>query len=250
MGVLITSKEKQVSGVFNRGEILENKPIGFPQDGGAQKPFSNLFYWANAWSDNGGLIGEHPHKMFEIMSFVIEGEIQHYDSKFDRWLSLEKGDAQIIRSASGITHAERLMPGGRIFQIWFDPNIKQSMLKEATYDDCKSADMNYIEKENILHKNYVGNGGPIKMDSEGVEIKEVTFQKGVHQLVLDESKIYSLYVLNGEASIDGRGLLEHDFIKIEDHKELNLVVNSETRFFEIISPKQLTYKTYTELVNN
>ena len=68
MGVLITSKEKQVSGVFNRGEILENKPIGFPQDGGAQKPFSNLFYWANAWSDNGGLIGEHPHKMFEIMS--------------------------------------------------------------------------------------------------------------------------------------------------------------------------------------
>ena len=43
MGVLITSKEKQVSGVFNRGEILENKPIGFPQDGGAQKPFSNLF---------------------------------------------------------------------------------------------------------------------------------------------------------------------------------------------------------------
>tara|TARA_B100000809_G_scaffold136156_1_gene133717 strand:+ start:10450 stop:11202 length:753 start_codon:yes stop_codon:yes gene_type:complete len=249
MSVQITSKEKQASGVFADGAILENKPIGFPQDGGEQKPFSNLFYWANAWSDNGGLIGEHPHEMFEIMSFVIEGEIQHYDSKFDRWLSLEKGDAQIIRSASGISHAERLMPGGRMFQVWFDPNIKQSMLKEATYDDCKSADMNYSEENNISIKNYVGNGGPIQMDSEGIEIKEVTLQKGNHSLTLDENKIYSLYLLNGEASIDSGNLLEHDFIKIEDQKELNLVVKSETRFFEIVAPKQLTYKTYRELVN-
>ncbi len=249
MGVKITSKEGQASGVFAGGAILENKPIGFPQDGGDQKPYSNLFYWANAWSDKGGLIGEHPHKMFEIMSFVIEGEIQHYDSKFDRWLSLNKGDAQIIRSGNGITHAERLMPGSRIFQIWFDPNIKESMLKEATYDDCKSADMNYVEEEGVSYKNYVGNGGPIEMDSEGVEIKEVIFQKGNHQLKLDDNKIYSLYLLNGEASIDGEGLLEHDFINIEDQKEFSLVVNSETRFFEIIAPKQLTYKTYRELVN-
>jgi redox-sensitive bicupin YhaK (pirin superfamily) len=249
MAIQITSKEEQASGSFAGGTILENKPIGFPQDGGQQQPFSNLFYWANAWSDTGGLIGEHPHKMFEIMSFVIEGEIQHFDSKFDRWLSLEKGDAQIIRSGNGITHAERLMPGGRMFQIWFDPNIKQSMLKEATYDDCKSADMNYVEENGVSYKNYVGNGGPLKMDSEGVEIKEMTFTKGNHQLALNDIKVYALYLLSGEASIDGKELAEHTFIKIEDEKELNLVVNSATRFFEIVAPKQLTYKTYKELVN-
>ena len=59
MAIQITSKEEQASGAFAGGTILENKPIGFPQDGGQQKPFSNLFYWANAWSDKGGLIGEH-----------------------------------------------------------------------------------------------------------------------------------------------------------------------------------------------
>ena len=31
------SKEKQAIGNFNYGEILENKPIGFPQDGGELK---------------------------------------------------------------------------------------------------------------------------------------------------------------------------------------------------------------------
>ena len=248
MAIQITTKEEQAMGVFAGGAILENKPIGFPQDGGKQQPFSNLFYWANAWSDKGGLIGEHPHKMFEIMSFVIEGEIQHYDSKFDRWLSLEKGDAQIIQSGNGITHAERLMPGSRMFQVWFDPNIKQSMLKEATYADCKSADMNYSNEGDVSAKNYVGNGGPMQMDSEGVAIREVTFKKGSFTLNLDESKIYSMYLLNGKTSIEDLELTEHDFIKIEDEKELNLVVNSASTFFEIVTPKQLTYQTYKELV--
>jgi redox-sensitive bicupin YhaK (pirin superfamily) len=249
MAIQITSKEEQANGVFAGGAILENKPIGFPQDGGKQQPFSNLFYWANAWSDQGGVIGEHPHKMFEIMSFVLKGEIQHYDSKFDRWLTLEEGDAQIIQSRSGITHAERLMPNSRIFQIWFDPNIKQSMLKEATYADCKSKDMNYSKDGEMSSKNYVGNGGPMLMDSEGVTIREVTFGKGNFTLDLDEDKIYSMYLLNGKTSIEERELFENDFIKIDTQKELNLMVSLESTFFEIVTPKQLTYKTYKELVN-
>jgi hypothetical protein len=89
----------------------------------------------------------------------------------------------------------------------------------------------------------------MQMDSEGVEIREVTLQKGNYSIDLNENKIYALYLLNGVTSIDGRSLVEHDFIKIEDQKEVNLVVNSETLFFEIIVPKQLSYKTYKELVN-
>ena len=34
----------QAKGNFNNGEILENKPIGFPGDGGKLKPYSNIFY--------------------------------------------------------------------------------------------------------------------------------------------------------------------------------------------------------------
>ena len=42
--VEILRKESQVDGSFNNGEILEKKPIGFPQDGGVSKPYSNIFY--------------------------------------------------------------------------------------------------------------------------------------------------------------------------------------------------------------
>jgi len=108
MQITIQRKEEQASGQFNGGEILENKPIGFPQDGGPQVPYSNLFYWAHAWTDVGSLIGKHPHQGFEIMSIVLEGDIVHYDSKNDSWFPLKKGDVQIIRSGSGISHAEQM----------------------------------------------------------------------------------------------------------------------------------------------
>jgi len=250
MAIQITSKEKQAKGVFAGGAILENKPVGFPQDGGNQKPFSNLFYWANAWSDKGGLIDEHPHKMFEIMSFVLEGEIEHYDSKLKGWLSLKKGDAQIIRSGNGITHAERILPGGRIFQIWFDPNIQKTMGQPASYNDYRSNEMNYIESEGILIKNYIGEGGPVKMDSEGIEINELTFSEGHHNLHLKQDKIHTYYQISGKASINGKELIEDDFVLIENEEELNLIAQTETKLFSIAVPKQLTYKSYIQIVNN
>ncbi len=250
MSVKILKVEDQATGSFAAGAILENKPIGFPQDGGTQQPYSSLFYWANAWSGNGGLIGEHPHKMFEIMSFVIEGEIQHYDSKMDGWLSLNKGDAQIIRSGNGITHAERIMKGGRMFQVWFDPNIQKTMSQEATYNDYRSSDMKYYEEDGITYKNYIGNGGPVIMDSEGVEINELNIPKGNHEIKLNVEKIHSFYLLQGKVSVEGKELLEHDFLIVENEAVLNIVVNKDARLFTIAVPQQLTYKTYLELIKN
>jgi len=248
MSIQIKHKSDQAKGAFAGGAIIENKPIGFPQDGGNQKPYSNLFYWANAWSDNGGLIGEHPHKMFEIMSFVVDGEIQHYDNKFDRWLSLKKGDAQIIRAGSGITHAEKIVAGGRMFQIWFDPDIQQTVQQEASYNDYKSEEIKTFEKDGITVKNYTGNGGPVIMDSEGVVINEFKIPTGEHRLKLNKNKIHSYYLISGEANINDNRITENDFIKIEDEDELTVLAKSIVVLFHIEVPKKLSYKTYLELV--
>tara|TARA_R110001592_G_scaffold119491_3_gene322643 strand:- start:1519 stop:2271 length:753 start_codon:yes stop_codon:yes gene_type:complete len=247
MSVKIIKEENQAKGAFAGGLILENKPIGFPQDGGEQKPYSNLFYWANAWSDKGGLIGEHPHKFFEIMSFVIDGEIEHYDNKFERWLPLSKGDAQIIRAGNGITHAEKIKENSRMFQIWFDPNVQETMSKEASYNDYKAADMHCFEENGITYKNYIGNGGPVKMDSEGVEINEFSIPKGLHQLALNEDKIYSYYVISGTVSFNNKTVHENDFVIIENENKVDLKVVEEAVVFVIANPKKLNHKTYSEL---
>ena len=43
MSIHIVKKEHQAVGEFNGGEIQENKPIGFPREGGELTPYSNLF---------------------------------------------------------------------------------------------------------------------------------------------------------------------------------------------------------------
>ena len=81
MNVRVFTKEKQCIGGFNHGAIVENKPIGFPQDNGSLNPYSALFYWAHAYTDSGSTIGLHPHRGFEIATYIIRGIIKHFDSK-------------------------------------------------------------------------------------------------------------------------------------------------------------------------
>ncbi|MBC8047390.1 MAG: pirin family protein [Fimbriimonadaceae bacterium] len=138
MSVQIYPVAKQIAGGFNDGEIVENKPIQFSPDKSKLQPYSNIFYWAHAWADVTSTIGLHPHKAFEIMSFVLKGQIEHYDTKNKKWIPLKEGDVQIIRAGNGISHAEKIIEGSHIFQIWLDPDISKSLSQPATYDDYKS----------------------------------------------------------------------------------------------------------------
>jgi quercetin 2,3-dioxygenase len=67
---------------------------------------------------------DHPHRGFETVTYVLEGELEHEDSAGHRG-SLRAGDVQWMTAGAGIVHAE--MPsralrerGGRVhgFQVW------------------------------------------------------------------------------------------------------------------------------------
>ena len=178
--IRIISKENQAKGNFNNGEILENKPIGFPQDGGTVKPYSNLFYWAHAWTPGKkSKIGLHPHKGFEICSFILKGNINHYDNKIDDWITLDEGDVQIIRSGSGISHAEEIDENSEIFQIWFIPDLSVSLYENASYNDYKKDEFPVESNQNFKKKIIKGNKSPLSMKSEKIEINQYDINKGL-----------------------------------------------------------------------
>ena len=248
MNIKLIKKEEQADGNFNNGEILEKKPIGFPQDGGKNKPYSNLFYWAHAWTpDKKSTIGLHPHQGFEICSFVLEGSINHFDTKQDSWISLKKGDVQIIRAGNGISHAEELNEKSEIFQIWFDPNIQLSITKEASYDDYKSEDFEIIEKNGTKIKKIAGKNCPMELSSEGIEINSYEIlEKNELSLKLQHDSVYSYFILRGETTINKEKVNEGDFFIVSDSEELEFNNNSNTKIFEIKSPKRPSYSTYSE----
>ena len=236
----------QADGNFNGGQILEKKPIPFPHESKGAKPYSNLFYWAHAWSEKGSTIGEHPHKGFEILSFVLKGDIEHYDSKNRKWMPLSEGGAQIIRSGNGISHAEKINAASEIFQIWFDPDLNKTLPQPATYDDYKSNDFPVSKAGGITTKTYKGEGAPIQMVSEGVVIKEISFGSGEHIIPTLKNVIYSIVVLDGNITINNDPAEKRTFIIIKEEERLTIKTDGAARLFVIETPLQLSYKTYAD----
>jgi redox-sensitive bicupin YhaK (pirin superfamily) len=230
----------QAYGEFNGGDIIENKPIGFPQDGGELKPYSNLFYWAHASAKKDSVIGLHPHRGFEIMSIIIEGSIQHYDTLLKRWITLEKGDVQLIQSGSGISHAEAMKSESKIFQIWFNPDLRKTLGEAAKYIDVKSNDL----PKNDNFTTIVGENSPIHLDSEKIKIHHIELQKGRFDMKIDKEYYYSFYLIEGELKIQQVHVQKDDFFLVEDVKSLNYEVLVNGRMLCIKSPITVSYPVY------
>lgn len=248
MAIQIIPKAQQGSGAFNGGEIVENHPIGFPQNGGKIKPYSNLFYWAHAKAKTDSTIGLHPHQGFEIMSFILKGHIRHYDTKLKEWRQLEAGDVQIIRAGNGISHAEFMAENAEMFQIWMDPNLSKTLNQPASYNDYKSGDLPVVQDGDIAFKTYVGGDSVFRMDTENVEIQELSFEKADFQKELEEDKIYSIYVLEGSFKINAQEVNTTDFVILSDDTRLKIQSESAGKLFMISSPKSLNYQTYSEIM--
>jgi len=237
----IISKEQQAYGAFNNGEIVENKPIGFPQDGGGVKPFSNLFYWANAIALKDSTIGLHPHQGFEIISFILEGTIRHYDTQMDAWKDLHKGDVQIIRAGSGISHAEHMMEGSRMFQIWVDPDLSKTMSKEASYSDYKSNEFEIKKEDGYTVKRLIGADSHFVLDAANLSIQEVEISSS-YKVTIDAEEIIAYYLLDGRLTLDDNQINVDDLVLIEDAGQYNF--SGAGKLFEVrchVSPGYLTY---------
>lgn len=72
----------------------------------------------------GSGFAEHGHDHFEILTFMLAGQLQHSDSQGNVG-SLGAGDVQLISSGTGIRHSERNPSADEpthLFQIWLHGN--------------------------------------------------------------------------------------------------------------------------------
>lgn len=87
---------------------------------------------------------DHPHRGFETVTYLLEGELQHKDSAGNRG-DLRAGDVQWMTAGDGVVHSEmpsdRLMKeGGRLhgFQLWVNLPKKDKRIKPR-YQDAPSS---------------------------------------------------------------------------------------------------------------
>jgi len=236
----VFTKKEQAYGEFNDGEIIENKPIGFPMDGGKLKPYSNLFYWAHATATTDSTIGLHPHKGFEIISVVLNGSIKHYDTLMQKWIGLEEGAVQVIQSGSGVSHSEAIQKDASIFQIWIDPDINKALSEPARYKDYQPNCFPYKGNKKMI----IGGDSPVQIKAEGIEMFQMKLEKEVFSMKLDAKQYYSFYILSGEAKMQTVKLKTDDFLKVFDESQIKMDIDKTAILFCISSPKQVSYPTY------
>jgi len=93
---------------------------------------------------------DHPHRGFETVTYLLEGQMQHRDS-FGNHGSLEPGDVQWMTAGSGLVHSEMpgsdlVRQGGRLegFQLWVNLPRRDKMIAPH-YQELKSAQIPQAE---------------------------------------------------------------------------------------------------------
>lgn len=98
---------------------------------------------------------DHPHRGFETVTYILEGETEHEDSAGNRG-SLGQGDVQWMTAGSGVVHSEMpsqrmLAEGGRVhgFQLWVNLPAKDKMIAPR-YQDTPAARIPKAQTEDGL----------------------------------------------------------------------------------------------------
>ena len=101
-------------------------------------------------SDRPRGVDEHPHKGFETVTVLLQGEIEHRDSAGSSGL-LRPGDVQWMTAGSGLVHEEKhgadfTREGGtlELVQLWVNlPAVRKSTPPD--YQDIRSEDIPTVE---------------------------------------------------------------------------------------------------------
>lgn len=118
-------------------------------------------------------VGEHPHRGFETVTIVYDGEVEHRDSAGGGG-SIGPGDVQWMTAASGIVHEEFhgenfARTGGRfeMVQLWVNLPAKDKMT-EPRYQGILDSQIPNVALPNgqgsvrVIAGEYAGQKGPAK----------------------------------------------------------------------------------------
>jgi redox-sensitive bicupin YhaK (pirin superfamily) len=238
--IQIQKKSEQFNTTIFNGKFIVNKPVasGFSK---SIAPYSNLFYWSHAVALDDCEFGLHPHEGFEIMTFILEGQVTHYDTASKVWTPLETGDFQVIQSNKGIQHQERIKKGTRSFQIWFDPNFYEAIKQKPSYVDYHQNHFKPEIENGIITTTYVGGHSKAYSLTPHLNIKKLTFDEQTKTILhLDSNSSYTFYVLNGYGLAHNNQIEKDDAIRLSNIKQLDIDFTGE--LFYIQTPTQLDYK--------
>jgi quercetin 2,3-dioxygenase len=171
--------------VLDPRDFKENDPFLFLQEDWFQK----------------GVFDLHPHRGQETVTFVIEGNLEHYDNNAGSG-ALGPGDVQWMTAGRGVIHKEDAAEGETVhsLQLWINlPSSKK--MTEPRYQNLRAQDMPVRREEGALVRIFSGSSAGIQADTLNhvpVTLVEMVLESGA-TISQDLPGSYNgfLYVLEG-----------------------------------------------------
>ena len=178
--------------------------------------------------------GTHGHRDMEIISYVLEGGLEHKDSMGNGSV-IRPGDVQRMSAGTGVTHSEKnasSTDGVHFLQIWIIPERRGI---EPGYEQLNfSAD----EKRGRLRliASPDGSNGSVTIHSDQWLYAGV-FDAGVSaSLALEAGRHAWVHVARGRMRVNGKDLVAGDGAAMEDETSVNvegLEAGSEVLVFDL-----------------
>jgi redox-sensitive bicupin YhaK (pirin superfamily) len=184
-------------------------------------------------------VGEHPHRGFETVTIVYDGEVEHRDST-GAGGTIGPGDVQWMTAGGGILHEEFhsrafAKSGGTLHmvQLWVNLPAKDKMTAPR-YQTLRNADIPSIDlpqqagRVRVIAGEHAGQRGPAKTFSP-VDVWDVRLNAGRStQLHFPEGRTLALVVLQGALRVNGSATLRDAQLAVLDRQGDAVYIEADT----------------------
>lgn len=173
--------------------------------------------------------GTHPHRDMEIVTYVLEGELEHRDS-MGNGAVIRPGEVQYMSAGSGVLHSEQNPSeknGVHLLQIWLLPNEKNATPR---YDQKNFSEADKLGKLRLVASED-GKEGSVAIRQDVRLYASVLDQGQKAELPLPAGRHGWIQVARGGVEVNGQRLEAGDGAAISDEKSLRFVATSERTEF-------------------
>jgi redox-sensitive bicupin YhaK (pirin superfamily) len=146
----------------------------------------------------------HPHRDMEIVTWVLEGELEHKDSEGNRGL-IVPGDAQRMSAGTGILHSEinySAKTDVRFVQMWVLPDTKSIT---PGYQETHISSV--IDSGQLVPiASGRGHDGAVRIQQQAAALWGARLKPGA-SVTLPDAPYVHLYVARGPVELEGAGQL-------------------------------------------
>jgi len=242
MPIEFSKYEDQARSYFAGGTVKERKAVSFESP---IKGSSTLYSISTFGSDEGGTVEEHVHKGFEVLTYVLAGQVDHQESGAGNWIPLEAGDFQVIRAASGMTHSERYAPGTQAVQICMDPDFRRSLQRPASFTNYEPDDFEPDTFAGMQRIDFNGDESPVYLTTK-LGLARLDFEAGQFQIPVDKQEVLSVVVLEGAVEIEGEQLGGGDLVQVTNETEFSFSASEKGALLTLTHALEPGYRTYND----